>query len=171
MAIGGLSGAGKSVLARALAPGLSPAPGAIVLRSDVERKALFGAAETGRLPAQAYTAEVTAKTYAALAEKARCITAAGHSAIVDAVFAEPGERAAIADIAKAGRVPFYGLFLAATLATRLARVGARTADASDADAAVAKRQESYALGPLDWIAIDASGTPAQTLARAEAALR
>jgi predicted kinase len=171
VAIGGFSGTGKSVLARALAPGLSPAPGAIVLRSDVERKALFGAAETDRLPAEAYAAEATAKTYAALADKARRVTAAGHSAIVDAVLAEPGERAAIADAAKAGGVAFHGLFLTADLAARLARVGARTADASDADAAVARRQESYALGPLDWIAIDASGTPAQSLARAEKTLR
>ena len=42
VAVGGLSGTGKSVLARALAPELRAAPGAVVLRSDVERKALFG---------------------------------------------------------------------------------------------------------------------------------
>ena len=41
VAIGGLSGTGKSVLARTLAPALLPLPGAVVLRSDVERKALF----------------------------------------------------------------------------------------------------------------------------------
>ena len=50
VAVGGLSGTGKSLLARALAPDLLPHPGAVVLRSDVERKALFGAAETDRLP-------------------------------------------------------------------------------------------------------------------------
>ena len=42
---GGLSGTGKSVLARALAPLLAPVPGALVFRSDVERKALYGVAE------------------------------------------------------------------------------------------------------------------------------
>ena len=41
IAIGGLSGTGKSLLARALAPDFLPLPGAVVLRSDVERKALF----------------------------------------------------------------------------------------------------------------------------------
>ena len=58
----------------------------------------------------------------------------------------------------AGRA-FHGLFLDADLATRVARVGARNRDASDADAAVARAQESYDLGELDWRRVDASGTP------------
>ena len=67
-----------------------------------------------------------------------------------------------ADFAVLG-VPFRGLFLAADLATRSARVGMRGHDASDADVAVARRQESYDLGTLAWRRIDASGTPEQTL--------
>src|SRR6266540_3427902 len=54
IAIGGLSGTGKSALAHALAPELAPDPGAVVLRSDVERKTLFGKDETERLPQDAY---------------------------------------------------------------------------------------------------------------------
>jgi len=52
-------------------------------------------------------------------------------------------------------------------------VSARAADASDADAAVARVQEAYDLGEFDsaWTIIDASGTPAETLARAKAALK
>src|SRR5215472_12534613 len=87
VAIGGHSGTGKSLLARALAPFVAPLPGAVVLRSDVERKRMFGAAETERLPADAYGREESARVYATLADKARRVTAAGHSAIVDAVFA------------------------------------------------------------------------------------
>src|SRR4029077_2194356 len=98
VAIGGLSGAGKSVLARAIAPDLLPAPGAVLLRSDVERKAQYGVGETERLPPQAYAAEATRKVYATLAAKAQRTIAAGHCAIVDAVFAAPEERAAIAEI-------------------------------------------------------------------------
>src|SRR5262249_6409293 len=55
VAVGGLSGTGKSALARALAPAIEPAPGAVVIRSDVERKALFGKAETESLPSEAYS--------------------------------------------------------------------------------------------------------------------
>jgi predicted kinase len=95
---------------------------------------------------------------------------AGHTAIVDAVFAQPGERAAIAAAAQSAGVALRGLYLTAPLATRLERVGARSGDASDADAAIARQQESYALGTIDWTMIDASGTPADTLARARAAL-
>ncbi len=63
IAVGGLSGTGKSELARALAADLLPAPGAVLLRSDVERKVMFGVAETDRLPAQAYDAAATRKVY------------------------------------------------------------------------------------------------------------
>jgi predicted kinase len=170
IAIGGLSGTGKTQLARALAPLIKPMPGAVVVRSDVERKALFGVGETEKLPADAYTGDVTASVYATLAEKARRILAAGHSVIVDAVFAQPQERAAIAEAAKSAKIRLNGLFLTANLETRLGRVGARARDASDADAAVARAQERYDLGSLDWTLIDASGTPEGTWARARAAL-
>jgi aminoglycoside phosphotransferase family enzyme/predicted kinase len=169
VAVGGLSGTGKSAIARALAPELAPAPGAVVLRSDVERKARFGLRENERLPPEAYAPEVSAAVYSELAEKARRVVAAGHSAIVDAVYARPHERAAIA----AAGAPFRGIFLTADLPTRVARVSARAADASDADAAVARVQENYDLGTFGraWTIIDASGTPAATLARAKAALK
>jgi predicted kinase len=50
------------------------------------------------------------------------------------------------------------------------RVGARIGDASDADETVARAQEGYDLGALDWTEVDASGTPERTLANARAAL-
>ena len=170
VAIGGLSGTGKSVLARALAPFVAPDPGAVVLRSDVERKLLFGVAPTAQLPEDAYRPEVTAKVYDGLAEQAGRIVAAGHSAIVDAVFAQAKERAAIAAVAARRGGAFRGLFLTADLATRIARVGGRAGDASDADAAVARQQQSFALRAIEWVTVDASGAPEQTLRRARAAM-
>jgi len=164
--IGGLSGTGKSQLAATLAPELAPAPGAIVLRSDVERKAMQGRREDERLPPPAYTPESTARVYAMLVEKAGRIIAAGHSAIVDAVFARPQERDALQNVAQTRGVTFHGLFLTADMATRVARVGSRLGDASDADRTVARAQERYVLGRNDWQSIDASGVPACTVARA-----
>ncbi|HEY1363062.1 MAG TPA: AAA family ATPase [Xanthobacteraceae bacterium] len=170
VAVGGLSGTGKSMLARALAPNIGPAPGAVVLRSDIERKSLLGVDEHAKLPGQAYAPAVSARIYAGIVDKARRAVAAGHSAIVDAVFARREERAVMRRSADVLGVAFHGLFLEADLAARLERVGGRGADASDADAGVVRGQEHYTLGALDWTRIDASGTPEQTLARASSAI-
>jgi aminoglycoside phosphotransferase family enzyme/predicted kinase len=170
VAVGGLSGTGKSVLARALAPDIAPLPGAVVLRSDVARKALFGRTETEPLPAEAYAPGVTARVYATIMDEARRVVAAGHSAILDAVFARADERIAAEQSAAIVGVPFRGLFLETDLATRIARTGTRSRDASDADAQVARAQERYDLGDLAWRRVDASGTPDETLRRAKAAL-
>src|SRR4051794_28022021 len=170
IAVGGLSGTGKSVLARALAADIPPMPGAVVIRSDVERKMLFGVAETKRLPSEAYSIEATAQVYASLCAKAQRIIAAGHSAIADAVFARESERALVEQVASSHGLAFRALFLTADLATRITRVGGRTGDASDADASIARQQETYDLGTLTWVQVDASGTSDETLRHARAAL-
>ena len=170
VAVGGLSGTGKSRLAQSLAADLEPMPGAVVLRSDLERKTFFGVGETEKLPPSAYAADINARVYATLADKARRVLAAGHSAIIDAVFARPQERSVITAVGASAKIPFRGLFLVADLDTRLGRVGARAADASDADAAVAKSQEAYDVGLIDWTPIDATGTPEHTLELAKSAV-
>ncbi len=95
VAVGGLSGTGKSVLARALAPAVPPQPGAVVLRTDVLRKQHFQIKETDRLPESAYRPEVTEKIYETLVQRASRILVQGHSVVVDAVFAHVAERNAI----------------------------------------------------------------------------
>jgi uncharacterized protein len=170
LALGGLSGTGKTRLARKLAPDVPPLPGAVILRSDIERKALFGAAETAKLPESAYAGEVTRRVYATLNDKARRIVSTGHSAIVDAVFANRHERDDLAAAAKSIGARLQALFLTASLDARLARLRGRSNDASDADEAVARAQERFDLGQREWEAIDASGSVEETLTRALAVL-
>ncbi|CAO3378712.1 bifunctional aminoglycoside phosphotransferase/ATP-binding protein [Azospirillum argentinense] len=164
VAVGGLSGSGKTRLARALAPSLGAAPGAVVLRSDALRKRLFGVAEEERLPADAYTPAVTARVYAGLLERARAVLAAGHAVVLDAVHARPEERAAAAAVAADAGVRFDGIWLDAPLDIRVARIAARRGDASDATAEVAERQSVYDLGPLEWLRTNAGRDAGETLA-------
>ncbi|MGJ5178286.1 AAA family ATPase [Bradyrhizobium oligotrophicum] len=171
IAVGGLSGTGKSALARALAPVLAPRPGAIVLRSDVLRKQLSGVAQTDRLPTGAYTPESSASVYQELGKLAARALAQGFTVIVDAVFARQTERKDIRGLAQQLKVPFAGLFLVADLRIRQERIQHRVNDASDATAVVAEEQERYDIGALDWLQVDASGTPEATLDRALSLLK
>jgi hypothetical protein len=172
IAVGGLSGTGKSTLARALAPDIGPAPGAVHLRSDLERKSLFGVEETTRLGSEAYTIAAADKVYTLLYEKMRQALAAGHAGIVDAVFARPEERAEIERVAADLGVPFRGLWLQAPLDALLARVATRTGDASDATPDVVRRQLGYETGTLSssWTRVDAGADPAATVETAREAL-
>ena len=163
VAVGGLSGTGKTVLARALAPAVPPQPGAVVMRTDVLRKQYFGIRETERLSENSYRSEVNDKIYETLIERASRILAQGHSAMVDGVFARPAERSAIAEAARRLNVRFAGFFLTADLATRQQRVGRRERDASDATPEIARAQENFDLGAIDWTIVDAGGTPERTL--------
>ena len=163
IAVAGLSGTGKTVLAQALAPLVAPPPGAVVLRSDLVRKQMFGVEDTHRLPPSAYTPEHAARVYDTLVQLGRRVLAQGHSAVIDGVFAREDERDAIAALARERNVPLNGLFLVADLATRQMRIGSRRGDASDATQEVAAQQEHYKIGHIGWAIIDASGTPEQTL--------
>ena len=168
VAIGGLSGAGKSALAATLAPAIGRAPGAIWLRSDVERKHMFGEAETTRLPDSAYGAEASRETYARLARKAERALRAGCAVILDAVQSRAFEREAAAHIAADAGVDFTGLWLEAPLTERERRVGSRVGDASDADARVVAAQRAEPLREAGWSALDAGGVLATTVEEATA---
>ncbi|MBC7160078.1 MAG: AAA family ATPase, partial [Porphyrobacter sp.] len=167
VAVGGLSGTGKSTLAAALAARIGGAPGARWLRSDVLRKRLHGVAPESRLPPAAYAAQESAAVYADLAAAARGTLQAGRSVIVDAVFARQNEREAVAAMAREAGVGFTGLWLEAAPDLLRERVAARRDDASDADLAVLERQLGYDLGDLaGWQRVPAAGPPAEVLAAA-----
>jgi aminoglycoside phosphotransferase family enzyme/predicted kinase len=151
VAIGGLSGSGKSHLGRRLAPRLGGIGGARHLRSDVIRKGLAGA-ETPeqRLPPEHYSPAASDLVYAEMRTQAAALLAAGTTVVCDAVFARESERGAVAAVATAARVPFTGLWLEAPPATLEARVARRTGDASDATVAVLDAQIRYDLGNITW---------------------
>lgn len=167
IAIGGKSGTGKTVLARQTAPLLAPLPGAVLLRSDVIRKELFGVTPLTALPVDAYTSEVTARVYRTLLERSRQIIDQGFSVIVDAAFLNETERNELSTAAQKLGAAFHPVFLTANLGVRLDRIGTRKGDASDATAEIAASQDNYDIGPIDWPIVDASGSPEQTLERSK----
>lgn len=151
IAVGGLSGTGKSVVARAIGADIGAAPGARILRSDVLRKRLAGVSPEQRLPAALYNPLASRTVYGLLGTLAARHLSNGTAVIADAVFADNDERAMIARCAAHAHVPFRGLWLEAPEATRLARVARRMADASDADAGVVRAQSGHMTGPLgEW---------------------
>ena len=171
VAIGGLSGTGKSTLARAIGGEIARAPGARILRSDVLRKRLAGVPPETRLPPERYTARATHEVYQLLVQRAVLALTGGQSVIADAVFVRVTERGSIAAAAELAAASFTGLWLSAAGSVRVGRVAQRGPDASDADAEVAMIQSRYRIGRMgDWRVIPAGGSPAETAAAARAAL-
>jgi uncharacterized protein len=162
IAIGGASGTGKTTLAASMAPDLAPSPGALHIRTGLERKSLFSTDETQRLPTGTDTLAPREQVYREVFDKTRIALAAGHSVVVDAAFLNAPERLEIERIAAQQRCQFRGIWLTAPLDTRLARVSARTHDASDADARVVQNQAVIDARDTGWIPVDAGGTPDQT---------
>jgi aminoglycoside phosphotransferase family enzyme/predicted kinase len=146
----GLSGSGKSTLARRLLE----ATGAVRLRSDVERKRLFGLEALQRSAAQAsdiYTPEATRRTFLRLREAAAQALAAGYPVIVDGAFLRAEERERFHALARALGLPFCILSCRADAAQLHRRVRAREAagnDPSEADGKVIRRQQQF-QEPLD----------------------
>jgi predicted kinase len=170
VAVAGVSGTGKTTVSALLAPGIGRPPGAVHLRSDLERKAMFGVEPLEKLPEAAYRPEASRAVYDRLLERAEACLAAGQSAIVDATFLAEAERAAFPALARRLDVPFTGIWLTADPAVLEARVAARTGDASDADVAVLRAQLARGVGAGSWAAVDASGPPEAVTARVQALL-
>lgn len=135
MAVGGLSGSGKSRLALLG----SRAEGALVIRSDATRKRL-GAGTT-----PLYTPAMTEATYAAMLSGADAALAAGFSVILDATFLNRAHRDQVRRLAERRGVPLTLYWLdvpAPELRRRVRARGATDSDVSDADLAVLEAQLS-----------------------------
>jgi aminoglycoside phosphotransferase family enzyme/predicted kinase len=149
----GLSGSGKTRVAGALVEQL---PRAVRLRSDVERKRIFGLSPLERssslVAGGLYSREATERTYERLGELARTIIDGGYTAIVDATFLRHSERNALLTFARSSGIPFLIVQVTAPEAVLRERILARIAesrDASEADLNVLAHQlkASEALTP------------------------
>lgn len=139
----GLSGSGKTTLSQPLLEAL----GAIRLRSDVERKRLFGLPEMARtgsgIDTGLYTADASRQTYQRLATLARTVIESGLPVLVDATFLRREQRTAFRNLALELHTPFVMLDYQASEAILRERIGRRTLendDASEAGIAVLEHQ-------------------------------
>jgi len=131
----GLPGSGKTYVSQRVLE----AHAAIRLRSDVERKRLFGLdmlADSRAAGVDLYQPEVTARTYAHLIDTARVLLRAGFSVVLDAAFLRRAERAQALALARELGVPMTILLCEAPVATLQQRLQTRRGDASEADVAV-----------------------------------
>lgn len=138
----GLPGSGKTFTSQALLETV----GAIRIRSDIERKRLFGLsaldASVDRIPGGIYDSAATANTYTRLRALSQVALQAGWPVIVDAAFLRRDERAEFAALADSIHVPFSILDCQApepVLRERIERRQASGGDASEADVAVLER--------------------------------
>ncbi|MGE3179529.1 MAG: AAA family ATPase, partial [Vicinamibacterales bacterium] len=165
IAVGGLSGSGKSTVARQLAAAVGGAPGALVLRTDVIRKQLCGVGEETRLGPDAYADEMNVRVYTELLARAAAALRAGHAVIADGVFARVWERAALERVARDARVDWNAAWLDASTDLRAERIRGRQGDASDATVEILAAQAVEVEPPDTWARIEAAGETATVVAR------
>ncbi len=175
VAVGGLSGSGKTTVAGLLVESL----GAVRVRSETARKRLAGLAAGARATAAfgagLYTAQMTARTYARLHEVAATVLDAGYPVIVDAALLRRDERDALRALAVRAKVRREVVWCEAPPATQRARIRRRLSrggDASDATLAVLEQQWATAELPRakEHARRFATGLRREELARAVAAL-
>ncbi|MGZ5050973.1 MAG: bifunctional aminoglycoside phosphotransferase/ATP-binding protein [Methylobacter sp.] len=140
----GYSGSGKSTLAEQLAVAI----GAFQIRSDIERKRLFGyqaLAQTGSgIDSGLYTSDAGRKTYRHLKEQAQAVLASGFPAIVDATFLKADQREPFRQLADERGVPFHIVTFSASDLELCRRIERRQHDASEATVDVLRNQQQSA---------------------------
>ncbi|MDR6815710.1 aminoglycoside phosphotransferase family enzyme/predicted kinase [Neorhizobium sp. 2083] len=159
IAIGGLSGSGKTTVADRLAARVGAPPGARIVESDRIRKALHGVSAETRLPVSAYQPDVSKKVYREMARHAELILAEGGSVVADAVFDDPSNRRLIETAAAGTGAGFQGVWLEADPELLRQRVRERAGGPSDATTDVLSGQLARKPTDITWRHLDASKAP------------
>lgn len=145
----GLSGSGKSFLSQRVIEDTC----AVRIRSDIERKRIFGIGETERISSDSdvalYSAKASQQTYDQLESLATYVINAGFPVIVDAAFLKAEQREQFRQLAGRSGIPFRILSCTAPADELVARVETRwiqNRDVSDASVAVLQMQLSSDSG-------------------------
>ena len=172
IACGGLSGSGKSRIAREIAGHLDPAPGAVVLRDDIVKKQMAGLMPTETLDKKYDTPAYEEVVYDVLRQQAAGALSVGSCVILDALFYNESERLAAEALAKKMQVPFVGLWMDAPLSVREERVKTRLRNPSDVrDRAELDSQLQLDTGTIRWHKIMTDKSREKTLQEALHILR
>lgn len=138
----GLSGSGKTYGSQEVLEEW----GAIRIRSDVERKRLFGIPPhehpEGEVKAELYSSATTTRTYDKLESLSRIVLEADYPVIVDATFLRRSERTRFRELAEELGVPFKILTFETDIEVLRARVLERQAEGIDASDATLEVLES-----------------------------
>ena len=154
IAVGGLSGSGKSTVVRALMQDGFAQAGAVHINTDAVRKELWGVAPAEVLPEEAYTRKFSQKTYEEVDRRIEQALSEGRVVFADAVFATAFGRGKVQETADNQEAAFTGVWLEAPPETLRQRADARVGDVSDADSRIVDLQLSFNLGEIDWAKVD-----------------
>ena len=154
----GLSGSGKTTIAQWLLETL----GAIRIRSDIERKRLFGLLPDARseqgIDFSIYGSQATERTYQLLKDLAEEILAAGYVVIVDATLLKAAQRQQFHRLAEITQVSFLIVDVVSSKSTMQERVRKRAEghlDASEATVTVLEdqilHQEPFGAEELSFV--------------------
>ncbi|SDA98626.1 AAA family ATPase [Mesorhizobium qingshengii] len=155
VAIGGLSGSGKTTVAEALAALVGAPPGARIVESDRIRKAMHGVPAETRLPDRAYRPEVSDRVYREMAWRAGLILSEDGSVVADAVFDRPADRERMEKAARDRGITFSGFWLDADPLVLWQRVSERKGGPSDATIDILSRQLQRNATQVGWRKINA----------------
>ncbi len=152
LACGGLSGSGKSRVAREISPIVGIPFGAIVIRDDIVRKQLAHVPFDKVLGPEYYTPEEEKKVYKEMRRQAKQVLSAGYPVILDGLFYNAKERKLAEEMAFKSHVPFIGVWMEAPVSVRVSRVKKRQNNPSDVktEKAIIEQLKNFNTSDISW---------------------